>query len=76
MFPDILSEIAGGPALITLGLHETGEDLTMEFLDSGERFEPCLPFVCAPSSEMKIGPVWRKGAGSSSAVREIRMFIG
>ena len=30
MFPDILSEIAGGSALITLGLHETGEDLTTE----------------------------------------------
>lgn len=30
-FPDILSEIAGGPtALIHVGLHETGEDLTKE----------------------------------------------
>jgi hypothetical protein len=28
--PDILSEIAGGPALINLGLHETGEDPTKE----------------------------------------------
>ncbi|CDX24526.1 conserved hypothetical protein [Mesorhizobium sp. ORS 3324] len=30
-FPDILSEIAGGPkALIRMGLHETGEDPTKE----------------------------------------------
>ncbi|WP_210215212.1 hypothetical protein, partial [Mesorhizobium sp. M2A.F.Ca.ET.029.05.1.1] len=30
-FPDILSEIAGGPtALIHVGLHETGEDPTKE----------------------------------------------
>jgi hypothetical protein len=28
--PDILSEIAGGSALITSSLHETGEDLTRE----------------------------------------------
>jgi hypothetical protein len=28
--PDILSEIAGGSALIISSLHETGEDLTRE----------------------------------------------
>ena len=32
MRPEILSEIAGGPALINLGLHETGDDPTMERL--------------------------------------------
>ncbi|MBZ9816817.1 hypothetical protein [Mesorhizobium sp. CA7] len=66
-FPDILSEIAGGPkALIRLGLHETGEDRTKE-PSSNERFEPCLPFVCAlsgvPAGVAKGGRILERRSG-------------
>jgi hypothetical protein len=79
-FPDILSEIAGGPslslkmgALIHVGLHETGEDPTKE------RKAPMKGSnrVCLLSAHRRLaGRCGEKGAGSSSAVREIQDLDG
>ncbi len=71
--PDILSEIAGGPkALIHVGLHETGEDPTTERnapMKGSNRV--CLLSAHCPACRL----MWRKGAGSSSVVREIRYWM-
>jgi hypothetical protein len=72
MFPAILSEIAGGPKLFSHGLNRMAcmrrVRTRQRSLGSNERFEPCLPFVCAP--------VRRKSGGVAKGGRTLERRSG